>query len=80
MRIMCVLIEDSIKEKILYKHNVHAFEIKEILFNNPYVLKVRDGRYIAIGKDGKLLTIVFEIRDFMAFIITAYPSSDAPVD
>ena len=77
MRIRGVLIEDKVKEKILYGHNVHSFEIKEIILNNPYVLKVRDGRYMAIGKNSKFLTIIFEVRDFMALIITAYPSSDA---
>ena len=76
MKIRGILIEDRVKEKVLYKHNVHAFEIREILFNNPHVLKVGDGRYMAIGKNGKFLTIVFEVRDFIAFIITAYPSSD----
>jgi len=77
MKIRGILIEDKVKEKILYKHNVHASEIREILFNNSYVLKVRDGRYMAIGKNSKFLTIIFEVKDFIAFIITTYPSSDA---
>jgi len=31
MRISNILIEDKIKEKILYRHNVRTFEIKEVL-------------------------------------------------
>ena len=77
MKISGILIEDRIKEKILYKHNVHAFEIKEILFDNPYILKIRDSRYMAIGKNDKFLTIIFEVENRLAFILTAYPSSDA---
>lgn len=70
--------EDWVKEKILDKHNIGASEIKEILLNNPYVLKARKGRYMAIGWSDKYLTIIFELEeDNTAFIITAYPSSDA---
>lgn len=77
MKISKVLIEDKIKEKILYKHNIRASEIKEVLFSNPYVLKTREKRYMAIGKHQRFVTIIFEMTKDTAFIITAYPSSDA---
>ncbi len=77
MKICGILIEDNIKEKILYKHNVHALEIKDVLFNNPHILKIKENRYMAIGRNHQFLTIVLEIKKEIAFILTAYPSSDA---
>ena len=62
MKISKVVIEDEVKEKILDKHNIRASEIKEILLNNPYVLKARKGRYMAIGYSNKYLTIIFELE------------------
>jgi len=77
MRIKYVVIEDEIKKKILDKHNIEATEIKDILLNNPYILKAKGERYMAIGWSHKYLTIIFELEeDNIAFIITAYPSSD----
>lgn len=79
MKISKILIEDKIKEKILFKHNVNALEIKEVLSNNPYILKTRESRYIAIGAIDyyqKYITIIFEIIKDTLFIITAYPSSE----
>ncbi len=72
-----ILIEDKIKEKILYKHNIRASEIKRVLTLNPIILRVRDNRYMTIGFDQKFITIIFEMMKDTAFIITAYPSSDA---
>jgi len=79
MKIKKILIEDKIKEKILYTHNVKAYEIKEVLINSPLILKTRDERYIAIGhgQNAKFITIIFELIKDTAFIITAYPSSDS---
>lgn len=77
MKILDILIEDKIKEKILHKHNIRALDIKETLINNPYVLRTRENRYMAIGYYQKHITIIFEIIKNIAFIITAYPSSDA---
>jgi len=42
MRISKILIEDKIKEKILYKHNIRSSEIREVLILNPIILRVRD--------------------------------------
>ncbi|MEK6903015.1 MAG: hypothetical protein AABW64_00015 [Nanoarchaeota archaeon] len=79
MKITDILIEDAIKEKILIKHNVHATELKEVLLNNPYILKAKENRYMAIGYGQRWITIIFEMLQNTAFIITAYPSSDAQI-
>ena len=79
MRITNILIEDNIKEKILNKHNVEAEEIKQVIFSSPLILKVSKNRYMAIGHHQRNLTIIFEIHNNIAFIITAYPSSEAQV-
>lgn len=77
MKVMDILIEDKIKEKILWKHNVRALEIKEILLGNPYILKTEKNRYIAIGYYQRYITIIFEMIKDTAFIVTAYPATDA---
>ena len=77
MRISKILIEDKIKEKILYKHNITAFEIKNLLLSNPYILKTKDNRFMALGNVQKHITLIFEMIKDTAFIVTAYPSSDA---
>ncbi len=77
MKIVNVLIEDRIKEKVFNKYNVHASEIKITLLSNPLVLRSKENRYLAIGHCQRHLTIIFEIQDKTAFIITAYPSSEA---
>ena len=79
MKITNILIEDNIKEKILDKHNVEATEIKQVIFSNPLILKSGKNRYMAIGSHQRYLTIIFEIDNGIAFIVTAYPSSDAQV-
>lgn len=77
MKISKILIEDKVKEKILYQHNIRASEIKEVLLSNPYILKTRKKRYMALGWYQRFITIIFEIiKKDTAFIVTAYPSSD----
>ena len=77
MKIRNILIEDKVKEKILFKHKVTAFEIKMALLNNPLILKTRKNRYLAIGKDQRYITIIFEFLNNTAFIATAFPSSES---
>lgn len=77
MQISKILIEDKIKEKILLKHDVSSLEIKNALLNNPYIIKVKEGRYLAIGYDNRFISIIFEMQKDTAFIITAYPSTNA---
>ena len=76
MKISKILIEDKIKEKILYKHKIQASEIKNMLYNTPIILKSKENRYMAIGNYQRFITVIFEIVKDTAFIITAYPSSD----
>ena len=67
MKISGILIEDKIKEKILYKHNVRASEIEEILFLNPYTLKTKENRYMAIGKSNRFWRLVQIGTNFFNF-------------
>ena len=77
MRILGILIEDKVKEKILNKHNVKSSEIKQVILNDPYVAKSGKNRYIAIGFYQRFLTIIFEMEKNTAVIVTAYPSTVA---
>ena len=71
-----VIIEDKVKEKVLEKHNVTAYEIENVLLDNPLVLKTKERRYLAIGFYNRYLTIVFEYDKKTASIMTGYPSSE----
>ena len=77
MRILDILIEDKVKEKVLDKHNVRSSEIKKIMLDNPYVVKSGKNRYMAIGYYQRFLTIIFEMEESTAVIVTSYPSTDA---
>lgn len=77
MRISAILVEEKIKDKILDKHNVKAEEIEQVIFSKPLVLKSGKERYMAVGQYQRYLTIIFEMRKDVAFIITAYPSSES---
>lgn len=79
MKFANILIENKVKEKILFKHNVEAEEIKQVLLSKPLVLKAKHQRYIAIGKDERYLTIIFESKKGTTNVITAYPSSNAQI-
>jgi len=77
MRVIDILIEDKVKEKILNKHNVRSLEIKQVILGDPYVVKSGKNRYMAIGFYQRFLTIIFEMEKDTAIIITAYPSTTA---
>lgn len=77
MKIRKILIEETVKEKIKYKHRINPLEIEQTLFNNPYTLKIRNNLYMTIGHHQKYITIIFELIKDTAFIKTAYPSSEA---
>ena len=79
MKITGILIEDKIKEKILDKHNIDAAEINEIMLSNPLMLKSKKQQYMAIGYYQRYITVIFEMLQWTAFIITAYPSSEAQI-
>jgi hypothetical protein len=76
MRIRRVLISESVAEKIYEKHRVLPEDAEEILFSNPVIRRVKDGRYMAIGFIHRYLTVIFEYSQGVAKIVTAYPSSD----
>lgn len=71
-----VIIEDKVKEKVLEKHDVTAYEIENILLGSPLMLRAKEKRYLAIGFYHRYLTVVFEYQRNTANIITAYPSSE----
>ena len=79
MRIVNIIIQDSIKEKILTKHNIKADEIVNVLISKPLILKAKDGKYIAVGYFEKYLTIIFNKQNNVTNIITAYSSSTAQI-
>lgn len=66
------------KIKIYNKHGITMEEIKNVLLQNrPYFSKTRDGRYVALGKWNRFITIIFNynLGYKEADIVTAYPSS-----
>jgi len=70
-----VQIVKKIEHKIYKKHGVIFYEVKNGLVLNPYVKKTSDGRYFAITKFNRFITVIFEYENNIADVITAYPSS-----
>ncbi len=78
MIIKAVKISLKTKIKIYDKHRITMEEMQNTLLKNkPYFSKTRLGRYVALGKWNRYLTIIFEYnkKHKEAEIITAYPSS-----
>jgi uncharacterized DUF497 family protein len=78
MIIKKVKISLKTKIKIYDKHGITMEEIKNTLLkNNPYYSKTKDGRYVALGKWNRFITIIFNynLKYKEADIITSYPSS-----
>ncbi len=63
MKISNILIEDKIKEKILYKHNISSYEVKWTLLDKPLILKIENGRCLGLGFYRKYITIIFEMKN-----------------
>ncbi len=79
MIINAVKISLRAKIKIYDKHRITMEEIKNVLLQNkPYFSKTKFGRYVAIGKWNRFITIIFDYNEKYkeADIITTYPSSD----
>lgn len=76
MRILSVGIQKEVVFKIYKKHGIKFTEVKTVLLNNSYVAKTKQGRYIAIGKSQRFVTVIFGCVDGCAEIVTAYPSAD----
>ncbi len=71
-----VQIDKKVEYKIYKKHGVIFYEIKNGLLSKPYVRKTKDGRYLAITKFNRFITVIFTYEKGIADIITAYPSSE----
>src|SRR3989344_4386921 len=62
MRIKKIEIKEDVKYKILYKYKVRFSEITQsILSENNFVRKTKEGRYIAVAKEQRYLTIFLSI-------------------
>lgn len=78
MIIKAVKISFETKIKIFNKHGITMEEIENVLLEGkPYFAKTKLGRYIALGKWNRYITIAFDYSEINkeAEIITAYPSS-----
>jgi len=78
MIINAVKIPLKTKIKIYDKHGITMEEIEKVLLQNePYFAKTKLGRYVALGKWSRYVTIVFNYHETHkeATIVTAYPSS-----
>jgi len=79
MIINAVKISLKTKIKVYDKHGITMQEIENVLLQgNSYFSKTRLGRYVALGKWNRYITIVFYYNKTYreAEIITAYPSSN----
>lgn len=69
--------EETAEEKILKKHGVTKEEIEAVLMlDEPKHFKTKAGRYIAIGIMERFISIVYENKEGIAAVVTAYPSSN----
>ena len=76
MQIKELHLEPSVEAKITLKHGVMKSEIDAALFlDEPKYFKARNGRYMAVGKAQRLITIIFEYHEGIASVITGYSSS-----
>ncbi|MBW2975138.1 hypothetical protein KY366_05465 [Candidatus Woesearchaeota archaeon] len=71
-----VVIDKKVKVKIYNKHGIRFREAREVLLNKPLARKTRDGRYMAVNRAERHITVIFSYYNGIADIVTAYPSSD----
>lgn len=79
MKINAVKISLKTKIKIHNEHGITMKEIENVLLENkPYFAKTKLGRYVALGKWSRYITIIFNYNESNkeADIVTAYPSSN----
>jgi len=77
MKIIKVLVEAEIQEKILLKHGIKREALENSLFEGkPRFFRIKDDIYMAIARYEQYLTIIFEYNKHDAVIKTAYKSSD----
>lgn len=76
MHLKDVDLEEAVYEKVFRKHCVWREEIEEaLLLDEPKHFKTRAGRYLAIGFTERYISVIYENRNGIAVVITAYPSS-----
>lgn len=71
-----IVIDKKVKVKIYNKHSIRFREIKAVLMNNPLARRTRDGKYMAVNRIERYITVIFSYDNGLADIVTAYPSSD----
>lgn len=76
MQVKRVYITEHTIKKILRKHNLRKDEIERTIFEDyPIYLKTRNERYLCIGRVNRYITIIFNLNNKFADVITAYQSS-----
>ena len=76
MHLEDVYVEEAAEEKILRKHGVAREEIETALMaDEPKHFRTRGGRYMGIGFGERFISVVYENRNSIAIVVTAYPSS-----
>jgi len=74
MLIKEIQIDKKVEYKIYKKHGVIFYEVKNGLLSKPYFRKTKNGKYVAITKFNRFITVIFACENGIADIITAYPS------
>ena len=64
MRITSIVIDEAIEKKLITKHGVESWEVKEVFFNTESTIRIRksQGKYAAYGCTyaGRYLLIGFK--------------------
>jgi hypothetical protein len=76
MRINQVVISLAIVEKIETEHGVDIEDVKAALSGDVQAFKAKYGRYMVIARTPYCITIIFDYRQGIADVVTAYPASD----
>lgn len=77
MHIKKINISVDVERKVYDKHTVSRTELEDSLLEGlPLFFNAKEGRYLALAKKQRHLSIIFTFEQGTATIITAYPSSD----
>lgn len=80
MRINKVVISLIVLEKIESEHGLSIEQVKQALLGEVQAFKAKYGRYMVIAHTTQYITIIFDYKQGIADLITAYPSSDWQID
>ena len=73
-------ISNSVQQKIQFKHGIRLTELRLSLHEgNPKILRLKENYYLAITHLFRYITIVYELNNNIADVLTAYESSDAQI-